>query len=435
MNTESSFTPARSGTAAVADAVADTVADAVAQSVKNVTDGGMPASARIIRKLLASLRHGALMLRAPDGTRRLYGGGGGDGAAPINIELYDWTMCSAALRSGDIGFAETYIAGRWNTDNLPGLIELLVRNRGAMEALVYGNWWGSLLYRARHLLNRNSRAGSRKNIHAHYDIGNRFYGLWLDRSMTYSSALFRDPGSSDLAQAQRAKYRRVLEQLQLEPGQSVLEIGCGWGGFAEIGAAEGGLKVTGLTLSEQQLLFARERLENAGVGGCVDLQLSDYRDSAGQYDGIASIEMFEAVGERYWPSYFDCIARNLKPGGRACIQTIVIADALFERYRKGTDFIQQYIFPGGMLASPAAFRRHAQAAGLEVVDELAFGLDYAETLVQWRQRFRGAMAAVKAQGFDERFVRTWEFYLAYSEAAFRAGNTDVIQFTLRKWGQ
>jgi cyclopropane-fatty-acyl-phospholipid synthase len=411
MNTESLPALARAGTA-------------------SITSAGMPASANIIVKLLASLRHGALLLRAPDGTRRLYG----DGPAPVSMELNNWNVCSAALRSGDIGLAESYIAGDWNTDNLPGLIELLVRNRGEIEALVYGNWWGSLLYRARHLLNRNSRAGSRKNIHAHYDIGNRFYKLWLDRSMTYSGALFLDPGSDDLARAQNAKYRRILDQLQIKPGQSVLEIGCGWGGFAEIAAAGAGLKVTGLTLSQQQLLFARERLDIAGVGDRVDLQLCDYRDCAGQYDAIASIEMFEAVGERYWPDYFSCIARNLKPGGQACVQTIVIADALFKRYRKGTDFIQQYIFPGGMLPSPTAFRRHALEAGLEVADELAFGLDYAKTLVQWRKRFHQELAAVKAQGFDQRFVRTWEFYLAYCEAAFRAGNTDVIQFTLVKTG-
>ncbi len=391
---------------------------------------GMPAAAKLMVKLLGSLKHGALVLRLPDGAYRCYGDG--DGCAPVSLELKNWKLCAAALRSGDIGFAETFIAGHWSSDNLPGLIELLARNRAAIEALVYGSWWGKLLYRAKHLLNRNSRSGSRKNIHAHYDIGNEFYKLWLDPSMTYSSALFTDPGSDDLAQAQNAKYRRILEQLHLTPGQHVLEIGCGWGGFAEIAATEAGLSITGLTLSDQQLRFARERLQRAGVGDAVDLQLCDYRDSAGQYDAIASIEMFEAVGEHYWPSYFDCIARNLKPGGRACVQTIVIDDALFERYRTGTDFIQQYIFPGGMLPSPGAFRQHARAAGLEVVDELAFGLDYAATLVQWRKLFRSQLAAVKAQGFDERFVLTWEFYLAYCEAAFRAGNTDVIQFTLVK---
>lgn len=391
---------------------------------------GMPAAAKLMFKLLGSLKHGALTLRLPDGAYRCYGDG--DGCTPVSLELKNWTLCAAALRSGDIGFAETFIAGHWSSDNLPGLIELLARNRAAIDELVYGSWWGKLLYRAKHLLNRNSRSGSRKNIHAHYDIGNEFYKLWLDPSMTYSSAWFTDPGSHDLAQGQNAKYRRILEQLHLMPGQHVLEIGCGWGGFAEIASTESKVRVTGLTLSEQQLRFARERLQKAGVSDAVELQLCDYRDSAGQYDAIASIEMFEAVGENYWPSYFDCIARNLKPGGRACVQTIVIDDALFERYRTGTDFIQQYIFPGGMLPSPGAFRRHARAAGLEVVDELAFGLDYAATLVQWRQLFRSQMAAVKAQGFDERFVLTWEFYLAYCEAAFRAGNTNVIQFTLVK---
>ena len=387
-----------------------------------------PASARIILKLLARLQHGALLLRTPDGARVHYG----DASAPIVLELKNWNLVKASLRSGDIGFAESYIDGDWSTSSLAGLIELLARNRAAIESLVYGTWWGSLAYRLKHLLNRNSRSGSRKNIHAHYDIGNPFYAVWLDPSMTYSSALFTAASGGDLELAQAAKYRRILDQLALKPGARVLEIGCGWGGFAEMAARDAGAMVTGLTLSNEQLAYARARIERAGLAVQVDLQLRDYRDSAGQYDAIASIEMFEAVGESYWPSYFDCIARSLKPGGRACVQTIVIADGLFERYRKGTDFIQQFIFPGGMLPSPSVFARLAAAHGLEVVDQFHFGLDYANTLLAWRRSFHARLDAVRAQGFDERFILTWEFYLCYCEAAFRAGNTDVMHFTLAK---
>lgn len=309
----------------------------------------------------------------------------------------------------------------------------MIRNRAQIEALVYGSWWGGLLYRLKHLLHRNSRAGSRKNIHAHYDIGNDFYRLWLDCGMSYSSAVFA-PGADggDLEQAQSAKYRRIVAQLALAPGASVLEIGCGWGGFAETAAREARVHVTGLTLSAEQLAYARARLDAAGLAHAADLRLCDYRDSDGRYDAIASIEMFEAVGERYWPDYFACLARNLKPGGRACIQTIVIDDALFERYRKGSDFIQQYIFPGGMLPSPSAFRAQAARHGLQVVDEFSFGLDYADTLLLWREAFKRQREAIEAQGFDQRFMLTWEFYLAYCEAAFRAGSTNVTQFTLLK---
>jgi cyclopropane-fatty-acyl-phospholipid synthase len=287
------------------------------------------------------------------------------------------------------------------------------------------------VYRLKHLLNRNSKAGSRKNIHAHYDIGNPFYQLWLDPSMTYSSALFTDDSGDNLALAQAAKYQRILGQLALRPGDRVLEIGCGWGGFAEM-AARGGAHVTGLTLSTEQLAYAKQRLADAGLAGRTDLQLCDYRDSDGQYDAIASIEMFEAVGEAYWPSYFECIARNLKPGGRACVQTIVIADELFERYRKATDFIQQFIFPGGMLPSPSKFAQMAAAHGLRVSDEFKFGLDYAATLRAWRRAFHARLDQVRTQGFDDTFIRTWEFYLCYCEAAFRGHNTDVMHFTLVK---
>jgi cyclopropane-fatty-acyl-phospholipid synthase len=387
-----------------------------------------PATAQVILKLLSRLEHGALRVVTPDRQVLAFG----DGSAPVLLDLSNWDVFGAALRSGDIGFAETYIDGSWRTDNLTGLIALLARNRERIESLVYGSWWGSLLYRIKHLLNRNSKAGSRKNIHAHYDIGNSFYKLWLDPSMTYSSALFTPEAGGDLHQAQTAKYARILSQLALKPNDKVLEIGCGWGGFAEQAAREAGVHVTGLTLSTEQLAWAQKRLADAGLAAQADLRLCDYRDSDGQYDAVASIEMFEAVGESYWPSYFECVARSLKPGGMACIQTITIADELFERYRKSTDFIQQYIFPGGMLPSPSGFASMAAQHGLEVTAELRFGIDYADTLVAWRKAFHANLKAIRAQGFDERFIRTWEFYLCYCEAAFRERNTDVMHFTLTK---
>ena len=387
-----------------------------------------PARVRVILKMLAQLQQGALHLQLPDGESLHFG----DDSYPISLHLHDWELFAAVMKSGDIGFAETYIKGGWTTDNLTGLIELFVHNRQQVEALIYGTWWGSLLHRARHLFNRNSRSGSRKNIHAHYDIGNDFYRLWLDPSMTYSSALFSHTGRDDLQHAQQAKYQRILEQLRVAAGAHILEIGCGWGGFAETAIRDAQATVHGLTLSTEQLHYAQQRLENAGMAAQADLRLMDYRDSDGQYDAIASIEMFEAVGEAYWPGYFACLARNLKSGGRACIQTIVIADELFARYRTGTDFIQQYIFPGGMLPSPAVFRAQAEKQGLRVVDEFRFGPDYARTLVAWREAFKAQRDAVRAQGFDERFIRTWEFYLCYCEAGFRADSINVMQFTLEK---
>jgi cyclopropane-fatty-acyl-phospholipid synthase len=387
-----------------------------------------PSRVRLILKLLAQLKQGALQLVMPDGqTAHL-----GDASYPVTLRLHDWSMFDAVIKSGDIGFAETFIANGWSTDNLTGLIELLIRNREQIESLIYGKWWGNLLYRMRHLFNRNSRAGSRNNIHAHYDIGNEFYQLWLDPSMTYSSALFSNGEADSVQDGQVAKYRRILNQLKVSPGDHILEIGCGWGGFAELAVKEWGTQVRGLTLSHEQLHFANKRIAQQGLAAQVELQLMDYRECAGQYDAIASIEMFEAVGEAYWPTYFECIVRNLKPQGRACVQTIVIADELFERYRKSTDFIQQYIFPGGMLPSPQKFRQQAHNAGLKIVDEFCFGLDYARTLLEWRKAFRIHLPQLGKQNFDERFLRTWEFYLSYCEAGFRADNLNVMQFTLEK---
>ncbi len=389
-----------------------------------------PAAARTVFKLLQRLRHGSLTVQLPDGSVQTLGDGQGLHAT---IHLHNWNVCNAALKSGDIGFAESYIAGDWTTPHLDDLMRLFLANRQALEDVIHGSWAGRLLYRLRHLLHRNTRSNSRKNIHAHYDLGNAFYRLWLDGTMNYSSALFEGRLEQPMADAQHAKVRRALRMAGVQPGDRVLEIGCGWGALAEKGTVEFGAHVTGVTLSTEQLAWAQQRLADLGQSNQVDLRLQDYRDIADQpFDAICSIEMVEAVGREYWPTYFGRIAQLLKPGGRACIQSIVIQDRLFDRYIRSTDFIQQYIFPGGCLPCPREFRREAEAAGLQVVDEFAFGADYAETCRRWREDFLARRDEVLALGFDERFLRIWEFYLAYCEAGFAAGDIDVVQYTLAK---
>ncbi len=420
-----------------------------------------PAAARTLLQLLQRLRHGSLTLQLPDGSMQRFGDGQGIHAS---MSLHNWNVCSAALKSGDIGFAESHIAGDWHTPNLTDLLRLLIANRRDIEDVIYGSWFGRLAYWVKHKLNRNSRTNSRKNIHAHYDLGNAFYELWLDGTMNYSSALFETP-DQDMVAAQQAKVRRALRLAGVQSGDRVLEIGCGWGALAEMATTEFGASITGVTLSTEQLAFAQRRMERLGIpliddttaarppqggraptGGSdphqrrsvgvaprADLRLQDYRDiDDGPYDAICSIEMVEAVGREYWPTYFQSVARLLKPGGKACIQSIVIDDALFHRYIKGTDFIQQYIFPGGCLPCPREFRAEAQRAGLEVMDQFAFGPDYARTLRLWRDAFLHQQERVLQLGFDPRFLRIWEFYLAYCEAAFAEGSIDVVQFTLRK---
>ncbi len=401
-----------------------------------------PASARSALRLLRQLKHGTLQLRLPTGETCQFG----SGQAPhATLYLRNWSVCTQALKSGDIGFAETFIAGDWSSPNLVALLNLFIVNRKEIEAVIYGTWWGRLAYRIQHLLNRNSKTNSQKNIHTHYDLGNSFYALWLDGSMNYSAGLFDGNTAQSMSDAQDAKVRRALRMAQVTRGSRVLEIGCGWGALAQKAVEECGAHITGVTLSAEQLTWAQNRMQAAGVLGQSDLRLQDYRDiQDGPYDAVCSIEMVEAVGQAYWPDYFSTVARLLKPGGMACIQTIVIDDALFDRYVRSTDFIQQYVFPGGCLPSPSAFKQAASAAGLQVVDEFKFGQDYAETLRRWRAAFlrceeqvlalapRSSGAVTQAKRFDPTFVRTWEFYLAYCEAAFSQSNTDVIQFTLRK---
>jgi len=398
------------------------------EQVLNRLGKTLPVAARRGLQLLQSIQHGGLRLQFPDGNWVRFGQESGPQAELI---LHNWQVFGASLRSGDIGFAETFIAGDWDTPDLTGLLQLLVINRRPMDDMIFGTWWGRLFYQLRHWMRRNNKRNSSKNIHAHYDLGNAFYSAWLDPSMTYSSAWFDGNREQDLHTAQQAKVRRALRTAQVQSGSRVLEIGCGWGGLADIGAREFGAHMTGITLSPSQLAYAKQRLQD--LPGNTDLRLQDYRDTQdGPYDAICSIEMIEAVGRDYWPTYFQTIARLLKPGGHACIQSIVIDDALFDRYALGTDFIQQYIFPGGFLPSRKTFAAQALAAGLQVTDAFAFGLDYAETLKRWRESFVQIAAQLPAMGYDQRFERTWLFYLCYCEAAFLENNTDVVQFTLRK---
>ncbi|HEV2040052.1 MAG TPA: cyclopropane-fatty-acyl-phospholipid synthase family protein [Casimicrobiaceae bacterium] len=397
----------------------------------NARSASLPATARILFTLLERMDFGALTLTTPDGITRRFGPGGAVGAldGEVDLTLRDWKLCGDVLTGGDVAFAEAFMDDRWETSDLTALLTLIALNQRALEVAFYGRWWRQLVFRAKHLLRSNTKRRARRNVVAHYDLGNDFYGLWLDSTMSYSSALFGGDLSGSLASAQEAKYERVLQQLAPKEGAHLLEIGCGWGSFAEC-AARAGCRVTAVSLSDAQTAYARERVAAMGPQSNIDFCIKDYRDVAGQFDGIASIEMFEAVGERYWPAYFRAVREALKPGARACVQTITIANDRFEQYRQTSDFIQQYIFPGGMLASPDVFDMHVAAAGLEVDDVHRFGQDYAETLKRWVAAFDANVDKVRAQGFDHRFIRCWRFYLAYCAAGFASETTDVAQYTL-----
>lgn len=333
------------------------------------------------------------------------------------------------LTGGTLGFAQAYIDEELETPNLGDLLELAVMNEAHLGSVLKSSAIFGRLARLRHLLRRNSKKGSRRNIAFHYDLGNEFYRLWLDRTMTYSSALYTAPGMS-LAEAQEAKYARILRELAIGPGDHVLEVGCGWGGFAEYAIRTTGCRVTGLTLSTEQAQFARERLARAGLADRADIRLEDYRDCRGQFDKIVSIEMFEAVGEENWPTYFDTLRSRLVKGGAALVQTITIDEQRFEHYRRSADFIQTYIFPGGMLPSVEVFGKQAVSSGLAVTDAFRFGADYDRTLVEWDGAFMANWQKIEPQGFDRRFYRMWRLYLQYCAVGFRHGRIDVVQFKL-----
>lgn len=387
---------------------------------------------RILKALcqqLDRLTYGRLSLTLPDNTTLEFGPQ--DHSLHAHIMLKNYRPLSKLMINGDIAFAECYMAGDWDTPDLTSLFEVAARNHKAFKLDKRGNWLSRALHRLRHSLNDNSKRGSKRNIAYHYDLGNDFYAQWLDETMTYSSALFDDK-HTDLVSAQKHKYHTIAQMAGLKAGQSVLEIGCGWGGFSQIAAQDYDCKIHGLTLSSQQLAYAQKRYHDQGIAHKASASLTDYRDSKGTYDAIVSIEMFEAVGEDHWDAYFDTLNQRLKPDGTAVLQIITIEDDRFLSYRRNVDFIQRYIFPGGLLPSVSALKDRLEAHGFTLDDSHMFGQSYAETCALWQKNFQHAWDQIKPMGFDTRFKRMWEYYLSYCEAGFKAGTIDVGLFKLKK---
>ena len=393
----------------------------------------LPRTVRRALGFVIGLERGTLAITLPTGEKfRIEGN---DPSVTVaDLEIRNYAFIGNVVRHGDIGVAESFFAGHWTSSDVTRFLELFCLNEQIIHDRIAGNPVARFMMRLKHWLHRNTRAQAKRNISAHYDLGNAFYEQWLDPSMTYSSALYRT-GANDLEGAQEAKYAALADATGIGPGDRVLEIGCGWGAFAEYLARERGAHVTGLTISREQYAYATERMQKAGLDGRVDIRFQDYRDETGVYDRIVSVEMFEAVGEAYWPTYFETLRKHLRPGGRAGLQIITIQERFFEHYRKATDFIQQYIFPGGMLPTPTHLRELGRAAGLEVTGELAFGQDYARTLTEWRRTFLERWDTIAPLGFDERFQRMWLYYLHYCEAGFRSGNIDVRQVVYAHQGE
>lgn len=411
--------------------------DAFVRPSGNCNDHGEPAQIRdakvwqrLLLRLASRIRVGQLMVSFSDGVRVPIQGAERP-ELRAEIEIKRSRAFRRLLIGGSVGFAEAYIDGDWDSPDLTSLMELAAHNEASIGDQAVGFSLVQAIHRIRHRLRENTLRGSRRNISRHYDLGNDFYAHWLDESMTYSSGLF-GAAEQPLREAQDAKYDRIAELLDLRADQHLLEIGCGWGGFAERVAARPGCRVTGLTLSVQQATFARARMKAAGLGERVAIRLEDYREIGGRYDRIASIEMFEAVGEAYWATFFSVLRERLVAGGIAAMQVITIDEARFTAYRKCADFIQHYIFPGGMLPTTSALSREIGRAGLRLTDRATFGQSYALTLARWQVRFQRAWPQIKALGFDERFKRTWEYYLAYCEAGFRSGSIDVCQVRIEK---
>src|SRR5210317_1471537 len=379
--------------------------------------------------LCSKLNTGRLDFELPDG--RVFRVEGSKSGPVAYVKINDNDIFARLIRDGDLGFSEAYMDGAWDSPDLQAFMDFVHADNGDL----YDGFPGMGLVRKweqfRFWLQSNSKKQARKNISHHYDLGNDFYGLWLDDTMTYSSAIF-EQGDNSLEMAQRAKYASMVDQMGAKPGDHILEIGCGWGGFAEYAAKERGLKVTGLTISQEQLKYAQNRIEKNGLQDLVELKLQDYRDETGTYDGIASIEMFEAVGQKYWPIYFDKVKECLKPGKNATLQIITIQDARWDVYRNTVDFIQKYIFPGGMLPSPTVLRQEVVKAGLEVDKSIEFGKSYEQTLRMWHDTFNDRWDQIEKMGFDDRFRRMWNFYLTSCASTFEYGNCDVTQITIKK---
>ncbi len=380
------------------------------------------------RKLfLQALKHlgiGELTVTLPNGEiLRCQGREEGDSA---DLQINHWAVIDRLITHGDVGFGEDYMAGKWTTSNLLGLMRVAAANLAVLDRYFHTNLWLKLLCWCKHRLLFNTLKRSRQNVHEHYDLGNDFYALWLDKSMTYSCGLFGGNSDLSLFDAQKAKYNRILQRLSPSPGDHIVEIGCGWGGFMEA-AAQHGCQVAGVTLSDEQAKYAKERLKNANMSAITEVRLQDYRELSGTFDGLVSIGMFEHVGESYWPTYMKDVHAFLKPGGKAVIQTITIAEERFKEYRDGSDFLREHIFPGGMLPSRQRFEAVAQGAGLRVNDVFEFGIDYAITLERWLSNFDMNLEAVRALGYSDSFIRKWQFYLASCAGMFRAGMINVMQ--------
>ena len=376
-----------------------------------------------------SLNQGRLDIRLPD--ERVFRAEGRNPGPVAEITVHNGDVFARMVREGYLGFCDAYLEGWWSTPDLQAFMDMVNADNDEMYNSYPGQVIAQFYEKIRFWLQRNTKAQARKNISYHYDLGNDFYRMWLDDTMTYSSALF-ETGQESLEKAQIAKYASMVDQMGVKPGDHVLEIGCGWGGFAEYAAAERGLKVTGLTISQEQFDYAQARIDKAGLSDRVTFKLQDYRDETGQYDGIASIEMFEAVGQQYWPVYFNTVRERLRPGAQATLQIITVADHRWDAYRTGVDFIQKYIFPGGMLPSPAVLRAEVEKAGLSVAHSIEFGESYSQTLRRWHETFNEKWSDVAALGFDERFRRMWNFYLTSCAGAFHGGNCDVTQITIAR---
>jgi cyclopropane-fatty-acyl-phospholipid synthase len=389
----------------------------------------LPRMVQLALGFASRLRRGTLDVTLLDG--RVMRFGGAEPGPSAQMILHSYGFASKLINNGDIGIAEAYLRGEWDTPDLTQFLYLFCVNHELIQSMLADKPLVRFVQAVRHWFNRNTKRQARRNIYAHYDIGNAFYSAWLDPSMTYSSALYEDD-TPDLTTAQNNKYRRLAEAIDLRPGQKVLEIGCGWGGFAEFAAKTFNAKVVGLTISKEQRDFAQKRIQAAGLNDNVEIRLQDYRDERDRYDRIASIEMIEAVGEEFWPKYFSQVRDRLLPGGLAGIQAITIQDSMFQSYRREVDFIQRYVFPGGMLPSPQVLKALGERFGVPVIRERIFGQDYAKTLATWRNNFRAAWPNLKPLGFDERFRRLWEYYLAYCEAGFLSGNIDVRQVVFAK---
>lgn len=383
---------------------------------------------RLLNRIISQIDFGQITVVLPSGDR-IQRSGVLTGPSAILV-LNRWRALGRLISQGDLGFAEAYIDGDWTSPDLPALLELAAGNIALLDRSTGGFWPARIFNRVRHLLRANSKAGSRRNIAFHYDLGNAFYERWLDRSMTYSSALYAHPDQT-LEDAQEAKLSRVEQLLDLRGGEKVLEIGCGWGALA-MRLAHAGARVTGVTLSSEQLAFSRQRLEQQAVVGKVAFDMTDYRDLEGCYDRIVSIEMLEAVGEAYWPTYFKTLYDRLNTGGIAVLQVITIDEARFDAYRDSADFIQRHIFPGGMLPTKAIVVELSARAGLKLVSTQSFGQSYAVTLSEWRKRFLASWPSIAEMGFPERFRRLWDYYLCYCEAGFRAETIDVGFYVLAK---